>query len=264
VSTRAIVLLAVVAFGLAGAARAADVGRLPCACPAELVALGGTLPRASAALRDRGALRIVALGSSSTYGTGASSAAASYPRRLEVELGRLLPGVRLAVINRGVPGETAADMAGRLDRDVLALAPDLVVWQTGTNDALRDLPVDAFARTTVDAIGRLHAAAIDVVLMEPQYSPTLVKRPHYRAYVEALRTIGHVAGAPVVRRFAIMKAWEASGEFVDATMLQADSLHMKDASYACLGKVVAASIANAVADTTASSGRLTARATPAK
>ncbi len=251
-------------FGLAEAAFAdPDTSHTPCRCPAEIAALGGTLPHAAAAIRQRHSLRIVALGSSSTYGTGASGEAATYPRRLEVELAPLFPGVELEVINKGVPGEVADDMVARLDRDVLALSPDLVVWQTGTNDALRDLPVDRFARTTVDAIGRLHHAGIDVVLMEPQYSPKLVQRPHYADYVETLRTIGHTAGAPLVRRFDIMKAWKASGQFVDSTMLQTDSLHMRDASYACLGWVVARSIANAINDV-GSSERLTAGALPVK
>jgi lysophospholipase L1-like esterase len=222
--------------------------RAPCRCPAELVALGGALPHSAAALRERHALTIVALGSSSTYGTGASGEAATYPRRLEIELGRMFPGVRLQVVNKGVPGEIAADMLARLDRDVFALKPDLVVWQTGTNDALRDIPVDRFAHQTVDGIARLRKAGIDVILMEPQYSPKLVMRPHYADYIEVLRTIGKRAHVPVVRRFSIMKAWEANGQFVDATMLQSDWLHMRDASYACLGWVVAESIATTVAE----------------
>jgi lysophospholipase L1-like esterase len=265
--TRALIkhgFLAVAALSVAliGAAPASD-GRAPCRCPAELVALGGTLPHAAAEVRAHHALRIVALGSSSTYGTGASGEAATYPSRLQAELAQKFPGVDLEVINKGVPGEVAADMVGRFERDVLALSPDLVVWQTGTNDALRNLPVDQFARLTAEGVERLHAANIDVVLMEPQYSPKLVQQPHYADYVEALRTIGHVAGAPVVRRFDIMKSWTASGQFVDATMLQSDNLHMRDASYACLGWVVAESIATAITDA-AVAERLTAGALPAK
>src|SRR5258706_4297061 len=158
---------------LAGPAGAADGGHAPCLCPAELVALGGALPHASAEIRDHQALRIVALGSSSTYGTGASVEAATYPSRLQAELTQMFPGVKLEVINKGVPGEIAADMVGRLAQDVLALSPDLVVWQTGTNDALRDLPVDEFARVTTDRLAQLHAANIDVLLMDAHYSPKL-------------------------------------------------------------------------------------------
>ena len=249
--------------GASEPAQAPGMSHTRCACPATLTALGGALPHALAEVRGHHSLKIVALGSSSTYGTGASGEAATYPSRLQAELAQMFPGLTIEVVNKGVPGEIAADMVGRIEQDVLALSPDLVVWQTGTNDALRDVPVDEFARVTTDGLERLHAANIDVVLMEPQYSPKLVQRPHYADYIESLRTIAHVSSIPVVRRFDIMRSWTASGQFVDATMLQNDWLHMKDASYACLGWVVAESIASAIRQT-AESERLTAGALAAK
>jgi acyl-CoA thioesterase-1 len=254
------------AIGLTGAASATDEasGQRACGLPTGLTALDGGLPHAAAALHERHALKIVAFGSSSTYGTGASGPAATYPSRLQVELGQLFPDATLTVINQGVPGEIAADMMVRLERDAIAPAPDLVIWQTGTNDAMRDVPVETFARLTVDGIARLHDAGIDVVLMEPQYSPKLVRQPHYADFVETLRTIGHVTGTPVVRRFDMMEAWVASGRFVNATMLQSDALHMRDASYACLGRAVAEGLADAIGETDSPTGRLTAEAAPAK
>jgi acyl-CoA thioesterase I len=267
VTKRAIWAAAIVAWGLTAAAALADEpGSRPAACglPTRLVALHGALPHAAAAVRSRHALTIVAFGSSSTYGTGASGPAATYPSRLEVELAKLLPGIQLSVINRGVPGDIAADMTARLEHDVIAAAPDLVVWQTGTNDALRNVPVDTFARLTAAGIERMHDAGIDVVLMEPQYSRKLASRPHYAEYVESLRTLGHAAGVPVVRRFDIMQAWLASGTFVGGTMLQSDALHMRDASYACLGRAVAEGLVEAIDQTGRGSARLTAHATAAK
>jgi acyl-CoA thioesterase-1 len=267
VRQRAILAAAVIAaIGLAGAASATDETGDPRACglPAGVTALDGLLPHAAAALRQREALKIVAFGSSSTYGTGASSPAATYPSRLEVALGQRFPGAKVTVVNQGTPGEVADDMMARLDHDAIAPAPDLVIWQTGTNDALRDVPVESFARLTLDGLARLHEAGIDVVLMEPQYSPKLLRRPHYADYIEALRTIGQATGTPVVRRFDMMEAWVASGRFVDATMLQSDALHMRDASYACLGQAVAEGLAAAIDDTEALTGSLTAEAVPAK
>jgi lysophospholipase L1-like esterase len=263
---RAIWAAVVAAIGLAGAASATDEtgGQRACGLPAGLTALDGRLPHAAAALTERHALKIVAFGSSSTYGTGASGPAATYPSRLEAALGQLFPDAQLAVTNRGVPGEVATDMMARLDHDVIAPAPDLVIWQTGTNDAMQDIPVEQFARLTLDGIARLHDAGIDVVLMEPQYSPKLVRQPHYADFVETLRTIGHVTGTPLVRRFDMMEAWVASGRFDDATMLQSDSLHMRDASYACLGQAVAVGLAEAIADSESPTGRLTAEVAPAR
>jgi len=81
---------------------------------------------------------------------------------------------------------------------------------------MRDVPVDDFARLNIDAIGRLHAAGIDVVLMEPQWSPKLVQQPHYANTSRRCARSGTRPAAPVVRRFDIMKSWVASGQFVDA------------------------------------------------
>ena len=60
----------------------------------------------------------MALGSSSTYGAGASTSAASYPSRLVDELSRRFPGHDITVLNRGVNGDEAADMLARLDTAV--------------------------------------------------------------------------------------------------------------------------------------------------
>src|SRR5438552_18085586 len=73
------------------------------------------LPLSRTALRLSGGLpiKIVAIGSSSTYGAGASSPTRSYPSRLEVELRRHFPGHPLSVVNRGVGGEEVSDMLAR-------------------------------------------------------------------------------------------------------------------------------------------------------
>ena len=86
-------------------------------------------------------VKIVAIGSSSTAGAGASSPAASYPSRLAAELRGGCRATTITVINRGVNGEEAADMLARFERDVIAEKPDLVLWQVGTNSVLRDQPV---------------------------------------------------------------------------------------------------------------------------
>jgi len=263
---RALLAAMVALIGLIGSAGAADApGRhASCSLPAALTALGGALPHTAGALHRRHALTVVAFGSSSTYGTGASGPAATYPSRLEAALAARFPDARLTVINQGVPGDTAAMMMRRLEHDAIAPAPDLVIWQTGTNDALRDVPVDDFARLTVEGIAKLHDAGIDVVLMEPQYSAKLVAQPHYADYVESLRTVGHATGTPVVRRFDIMQAWLADGAFAGDTMLQNDALHMRDASYDCLGRAVAQGLAEAIDDTARTQPRLTAGIAPAK
>jgi len=119
-------------------------------------------------------IRIVAFGSSSTEGVGATSPSAAYPARLEAELNQALPGESksVSVLNRGVGGEDVDDMLARLDKDVLAAKPDLVIWQTGSNDPLRSVPLARFVDETKAGINNMRAAGLDVMLMEPQWCPS--------------------------------------------------------------------------------------------
>jgi acyl-CoA thioesterase I len=76
-----------------------------CSGPAELARFTHPLRHTARRLASGGPLVIVAIGSSSTNGAGASSPAASYPSRLAVELKQRFPGHDITVLNRGVNGE---------------------------------------------------------------------------------------------------------------------------------------------------------------
>ncbi len=107
-----------------------------CAAPSDLTQLDGALPRTARRIAANAPLTIVAIGSSSTAGAGASSPAASYPSRLAVELKERYPTVAINVINHGANGEDATEMMARFERNVIAEKPDLVLWQVGTNALL--------------------------------------------------------------------------------------------------------------------------------
>ena len=185
-------------------------------------------------------LRIVAFGSSSTEGVGASSPAATYPSRLQALLRAALP-VPVEVVNAGVGGEDADDMARRLS-SVVAQHPDLVIWQTGSNDPLRDVPLDRFEWRTRDGVMALRAGGADVMLMEPQDCEVLRAHSGALAYRDALRRIAAGMQAPLVRRYDLMHAWLAEGLLTRAQMLYGDGLHMADGGYAQLAHAVAGQI----------------------
>ena len=130
---------------------------------------------------------IVALGSSSTAGVGATSKQAAYPAVLERELTRWLNS-KVRVINRGVGGETIDRTAARIDTDVMRLKPTLVVWQTGTNDLLRSEGAERFAKILAAGIQRMRQRGIDVVLMDLQYCPRGERRPELNSYLQADRS----------------------------------------------------------------------------
>jgi acyl-CoA thioesterase I len=70
---------------------------------------------------------IVAIGSSSTTGAGASDPTHTYPARLAEELRLRWPRLTVRVINSGVGGETAEEMLARFERDVLPYSPQLFI-----------------------------------------------------------------------------------------------------------------------------------------
>ena len=205
-----------------------------CLAPSEYVRFDADLAHARDGIREQRRLNIVALGSSTTQGAGSSTPGADYPSRLQTELSERLPGVAVTVWNRGVGGQTARDMLERLYTDAVDLGPQLVIWQTGVNDALNHVPVDQFADTLRQGIDVLREHGIDAVLMEMQYYPASARLPHYGEYLDALREVGREKQVPVFRRFDLMKYWLTSGEFEMDQLLSSDGLHMVDRSYYCL------------------------------
>jgi acyl-CoA thioesterase-1 len=195
------------------------------------------LPLVTSLLARTSPLRIVAFGSSSTEGAGASSKSASYPSRLQQVLAGRLPGP-VVVLNRGIGGEDADDMALRLPA-VLAEKPDLVIWQTGTNDPLRNVPLARFDALTRAGITAMRAAGVDVMLLEPQLCARLENTPGADRYRLALHRIGEEMGVPVIRRFDLMRGWLDKGLVTPAALMSGDGLHMADAGYAMLAIEVA-------------------------
>lgn len=197
------------------------------------------LERSARALATRRALLVVALGSSSTQGVGATAPDRSYPARLEAVLRGRFPAASVRVVNHGVGGETVADNLARLGRDVLALRPDLVVWQAGTNDALRGLPPDLVATGVRAGVAAIRDAGAEVAILAPQPLPDPERDDRVRRTGEALRTAAREASVPYLDRHALMRGWAGGGAWAPGELLGPDGLHMTDASYACLALRIA-------------------------
>ena len=225
-----------------------------CTTPAQLGATGAAMGASWPLLLDQ-TLIVVAVGSSSTEGIGASSPASTYPAQLERLLTARFPAVRISVINSGIGGESAAQNLARFDRDVLAHRPKLVIWQVGTNDVFQKIAPDSFKATIREGVARLRAAGADTLLMEPQYFPDETKHSGFLPMLQAVREVGAELGAPVLRRHDIMQHWVESRQLTVEAMLSPDGLHMTDASYRCLATVVADVIGQPDQSTLRVSGR---------
>jgi acyl-CoA thioesterase I len=214
-----------------------------CATPPALSAIEVVLDRSSVRVGQHEPLTIVAMGSSSTQGVGASTPAMSYPSRLEQELKDRFPALEIRVLNRGVGGQDVGEEILRLGQDVIAEHPDLVIWQVGTNAVLRRDDLGADQRLINRGVLLLKEEGIDVVLMDLQYAPRVLARPAWDEMERIIEGIAHRAHVGLFRRFEIMQEWDHSQQLAPAAMIGPDGLHMTDASYGCLASQLAESLA---------------------
>ncbi len=225
-----------------------------CSSPSDVNRLDYPLRRVAQRIAAHQPLTIVAVGSSSTAGAGASSSAASYPSRLEIELKERFHNLAIRVLNRGVGGEEMADMLARFDKAVLAEQPDLVVWQLGTNSVLRDHGVAGAEALIHQGLARIKAAGADVVLMDPQFAPRVITKPDAENMVDVISTAAKMDNVSVFHRFVLMRYWSKVRDIPFDTFVSPDGLHMNDWSYACVAKVLAGAIHDAATRATAVAG----------
>lgn len=236
------------ATAIAAAAQAEDGKRqaLECVAPPETTHLSTTLSRVASRLERREGLTIVAIGSSSTEGAGASTPQATYPSRLEAELRARFPGARITLLNRGAGGEDAREMLDRMDRDVRDQNPDLVLWQVGTNAILKYDGISREAPVIRQGLKLLHEADADIVIIDPQYAPIVLHDPDTDPMIELIAAIAKEETVPVFSRFALMRYWRENRAIPFEAFLSPDLLHLNDWSYGCWATNLAEAIAKAV------------------
>lgn len=192
------------------------------------------------ALRSSRTVRVLAIGSSSTVGVGASKPSEAYIAKLETGLEGVLQDVDVDVVGRGMSGEMAQGAADRMQATVAEVKPDLVVWQVGTNDALRHVDVAGFKRCLKTTLAWLGEQRIDVVLVDPQFGEKLALDEHYGRIVGAVAEVAQEARVMLVDRFTAMR--ELARERGEEFYLAGDQLHLNDNGHRCMGEQLARSI----------------------
>ena len=215
-----------------------------CAAPRDLVLFKHALPALTRAAAGGRGIDIICLGSSSTAGSGASGPLAAYPVRLDAELDRRFPAKHFRVDNQGAGGQLARDMLERIRSHIASVRrpPALVIWQTGVNDALQDVGVEAFAAILERGIHELRTAGIDVVLVDMQYFPRSERVAVYGDYLRAMRRVAERQKVALFQRYAIMKHLVNSGQHTPEQLLAPDNFHLNDLSYGCLADLMADAI----------------------
>ena len=214
--------------------------RVPCLAPKGGSKTMGTLPHVAGKLAAGKPVVIVAFGSSSTAGYGASSPDFNYPNRLAAQLRRQYPGADITVVNAGVGGEDAPEMMKRLQTEVIDVHPDLVIWQVGTNAVLRNLDPGDTAKLVEQGISSIQAAGgTDIVLVDPQYSPAVNQRKESAGkMVKLLGKVAELRHVGIFPRFEVMRDWHENQSIPVESFVIADGLHMNDWGYACFAQLL--------------------------
>jgi hypothetical protein len=182
-----------------------------CEVPAYLLTSESPLPKVAGAVKDAHVLNILVVGSRSS--TIPSQEASAYPARLQAFLREKLPSVTVNVSVELQAKKTAEEAAA----DLIKLAEDkkatLVVWQTGTVDAMRSVDPDDFRGAVDDGVAALQTAGTDVILMNLQYSPRTDSMVSAPPYLDNMRVVAQQHDVPLFDRFAIMQQWNDSGDF---------------------------------------------------
>jgi acyl-CoA thioesterase-1 len=187
---------------------------------------------------------ILAIGSSSTEGVGASTKAATYPAQLQDQLRAAWPGMAVSVENAGVGGEKAGATLDRMTTRLATAHFDLVLWQVGTNDAVAGGDLAGFRELLKRGIAEARAARVEIALLDQQYYPGIRDVPAYERFVTAVAEVAAQEHVPVFSRYSLMKGWNAEDHLLPA--LSADRFHMGDKGYGCLARLVADDIGRVV------------------
>ena len=232
---RAFIIGVLATVAVAGRAFAADPPS--CAVPDYLLFSDNNLKQVAAAVGKQRKLSIVVFGTGSSTLAGPDGTAIAYPARLEVALNQRLAGTAIKIASRTKSGQTA-DMMRRNMKDLLIdERPDLVIWQTGTVDAIRRVEPDEF-RAALDAgVDVLQAAGADVILMNMQYSPRTESMIPGGPYVDDMRAVAQLKEVPLFDRFAIMHYWADQGAF-DLYAAGKDN-GLAQRVHDCLGRAIA-------------------------
>jgi lysophospholipase L1-like esterase len=196
-------------WSVAGAAWAEE----PCDIPGYLLSGNNELKHVAEAVAKDKRLTIAVVGTGSSVLAGPDGPRSAYPARLEDALKHKLPSVAVKVVSLARTRMTAEDLARGMEKMLVDEKPDLVIWQTGTLDAIRRIEPDDFRAALEEGVETLHKGGADVILMNMQYSPRTDIMVSLGPYADNMRVVAQQHEIPLFDRLAIMRNWSDTGAF---------------------------------------------------
>ena len=226
---------------LAVAALAAEPQK--CEIPGYLLFGNNELKRVAEAVAKDRRLTIAVVGTASSALAGPNGPPSAYPARLEAALKQRLPSVAVKVVTLVRTRMTADDLAKGMEKLLVDEKPDLVIWQTGTFDAIRRIEPDDFRAALDEGVETLHKGGADVILMNMQYSPRTDIMVPLGPYADNMRVVAQQHEIPLFDRLAIMRHWSDTGAF-DLYAAGKDNV-LAHKVHDCIGRAIASMIIDA-------------------
>lgn len=212
-----------------------------CITAGGLVHADFALPHVAAAIHNK-RLSVAVVGSTSSTLPGPEGAPKAYPARLEESLRRRMPGVDVKVVSHTKARETASEMVKSLHQMLADDKPDLVVWQTGTTDAMLGVDPDEFQSALGEGLDVLREGNTDAVFMNMQYSPRTDSMIALGTYMDAMRLVALQREIPLFDRLGVMKDWNEAGVFdLSAATKKID---VAEQVHDCIGRLLGRLIAD--------------------
>jgi acyl-CoA thioesterase-1 len=256
-------LAAILLLGPVHRALAADI----CAAPAELTADVSAMKQVAANLKPGGTLNILTIGSATVFspveslqpgsvtgmalgigsgprpGPPASASDTAFPLQMATAMRQATPGSTVSVVVKGGRGMPATEMLDILHTELAAHHYQLVIWQTGTVEAVRNVPASAFYQTLSDGAAAIAKAGADLVLVDPQFSRFLHANVDITPFEQAMQQVAAQPGVMLFHRFDLMRHWANEGQIDLERTPKGKRLKAVEALHACLGESLARMVA---------------------
>jgi hypothetical protein len=194
------------------------------------------------ALVEKRPIRVLAVGTSSTFGAGGTTAVANYPVRLENDIEGLLRGIDVEMTSRSITGDITDAATERLRLEIADSRPDLLVWQVGSGDAMARVEEQDFTNALTRMLEWLATHHVDVVLIDPQFAPGLAEDEQYKRIVTVIAEVARKQRVLLVHRYdamADLARQEAAQKESPDTM---NRFRLIDLGYRCMAEYAARAI----------------------
>jgi hypothetical protein len=194
------------------AAVAAPPESASCEVAPQYVTAPKPLTNLKAAIATGGPVEILAVGSGATTGANGNQPDNAFPYQMLDALRAALPAVMFHMTVRGGRGMPAVDMFPLVSAQVRETRTQLVLWQTGTVEAIHAMRADRMRQALRAGLDLVRYAGGDLVLIDPQFTRALRANSDVEPYETELQQISALPDVVLFHRYDLTRAWALQGQ----------------------------------------------------